>query len=135
MNTRELAYPKGKTQKQLKARKDRQEAQIKLLVRAACVVRDGFCRRRRDQLEHPIAFKDAFTPIEIHMCNGRSEWAHFGKQKRARTRGMTAEARHTTAGSLMLCTAAHEDYDQGRLLITALTRHGCDGRLKFRRAK
>ena len=129
-----IGFPKGRTRKQLKARKDRQEARIVKLVRAACAVRDGYCRRRRDQVDNRLMFQDAYTAIEIHSCDGPSEWAHFGGKRRARTRGQAPEVRHTTAGSLMLCRSAHADYDAGRLKITALTRHGCDGRLKFKRA-
>lgn len=131
-----IGFPKGKTRKQLKARKDRDEARIKKLVRAACVVRDGYCRLHGLR---PITFDDALGDCihiyELMRCVGPSEWAHFGKKKRARTRGMKPEERHDTAHSLMLCRSAHEAYDAGRLKITALTRHGCDGRLKFRWSK
>ena len=131
-----MMFPKGKTKLQLKALKDRQEGQIKKLVRAAVAVRDGYCRLATAL--NPLAgYSDHFATVIVaeHLCEGPSQWAHFGDKKRARTRGMKPEVRHTTAGSLMLCQAAHDDYDQGRLHITALTRRGCDGRLKFRRAK
>jgi hypothetical protein len=98
MNTKGLAHPKGKTKRQLKARKDRQEARVKRSVRAEVAKADGFCR---------------LSEIEDHICSGRSEWAHLGDKKRARTRKQTPEVRHTTAGTLMLCTPAHRAYDDG----------------------
>lgn len=65
------------------------------------------------------------------QCDGPSEWAHFDALKRARTRGRPPEERHTTAGSLMLCRRHHDAYDDGDLLIDALTSDGCDGLLRY----
>lgn len=128
MDTSQLAHPKGRTRKQIKAKADRAEALVEKLTRAACVLRDGHCRMT-------AGGDDVFIGAVKLMsmpCEGPSEWAHFGKKRRARTRGMQPEERHTTAGSLMLCQVMHRAYDSGWLKITALTRHGCDGRLKFR---
>lgn len=125
----------AKTRRQLKARQDRQEAQIKRLVRAAVVVRDGTCRLLAAELSavHDVVL---YPNVDRHRCAGNpGEWAHFGDKRRSRTRGQAPEIRHTTAGSLMLCKTAHEAYEAGRLRITALTRNGCDGRLKFALAK
>lgn len=129
----------SKTRRQLKARQARQETQIKKLTRAACVVRDGDCRLLQAEFllyECSMGRVDYLaSPWHAHNCDAPYEWAHFGDKRRSRTRGQAAEIRHTTAGSLMLCKSAHEAYDAGRLKITALTRHGCDGRLKFALAK
>lgn len=118
--------PKPEPRKRAKGRKVRQEAQIKKLTRLACVLRDGPCRMTA------FIFGDVVAIPDYRNCEGPPEWAHFGGKRRARTRGQAPEIRHTTAGSLMLCREMHRAYDEGRLLITALTRHGCDGRLKFR---
>jgi hypothetical protein len=53
----------------------------------------------------------------VGLCDGVSEWAHLGDKKRFKTRGQAPEVRHTTAGSLMLCTKHHQDYDAGRMVI------------------
>ncbi len=103
-----LAQPKGPTRKKLKARKDRKESAVKKSVREECVDRDGLCRF--------ATFRDEVIEI-VGPCRGRSEWMHLGDKKRARTRGMDPEVRHTTEGSLMGCTKHHADYDQGRLAV------------------
>lgn len=131
MGKARLAFEKPTKRSTLKARKDRNEVAIKKLVRAACVLRDGHCRMTAGR-------DDVFVGLSqwIHSpCEASSEWAHFGGKRRARTRGQAAEIRHTSAGSLMLCQIAHRSYDSGKLKITALTKHGCDGRLKFRWSK
>jgi hypothetical protein len=73
---------------------------------------------------------------DVTDCDGPSQWAHLGDKKRAKTRGMKPDARHTTEGSLMLCRRHHDRYD-GRqmpsLRIKALTEHGADGPLEFPR--
>ena len=68
-------------------------------------------------------------------CNGASEWAHMHSRRRSKTRGMSPEHRHDTAHSLMLCHFHHGEYDAKRLIISALTRTGADGPLKFKRTK
>lgn len=95
-----VACPKGKTRKQLKAKKDRHEAAVKKVVRAVCVQRDGHCRL-----------------MGTTLCGGPSEHAHLEEWKRARTRGMTAERRHTTEGSMMACRRHHQKYDAGLIAI------------------
>lgn len=104
------------TRKRIAGRKRRAEAKVKQEVRAKCVTRDGDCRLQK---------------APWHDCGGESEWAHFEEKKRARTRGMPPEERHTTEGSLMLCTTAHRDYDAGRMAIEAQTLDGADGELTF----
>lgn len=99
----------------LKGRKDRAEDQVKQQVRAQCVARDGDCR---------------FQGIPPFVCSGSSEWAHLGEKKRARTRGMKPEERHTTAGSFMACSLHHRLYDLGRYQLEALTSDGADGVLR-----
>lgn len=106
---------KPEPRKRTKARKERAEAKVKKAVRAECVKRDGFCRL-----------------MGCGPCSGRSEWAHLGEKKRARTRKMAPEVRHTTAGSLMACTGHHEAYDAGRIEIEPTTARGADGLLRVR---
>src|SRR3990172_2702880 len=79
----------------------RQERVVIAEVRAACMDRDEGCR-----LGHAPGFG---------ACGGRLEWAHWGPWKRFKTRKMAPARRHGTAGSLMLCTRHHQDYDAGRL--------------------
>jgi hypothetical protein len=116
MDYSRLALPKPTPRRILKARKKRQESVVIRLTRASCVLRDGRCR---------LAGVPGFS------CAGVPEWAHLGDTKRARTRGMKPEIRHMTAGSLMLCTTHHEDYDKGRMRIDALTKDGANGGLAF----
>lgn len=91
-------------------------------VRALCVLRDGDCRLNDDSL---WSFFGA--------CSGESEWAHLEDKRRFKTRGMAPEDRHTTAGSLQLCTGHHRRYDgaRPRLHIKAGSSRGADGPLGF----
>jgi len=125
-----LTFPKGTPRRLAKARKDRAEVKVKKSVRAQCVERDGFCR-------YPVDVSHDTTEWFLAMtsCHGPLEWAHLHARRRSQTRGEAPEKRHTTAGSLMLCRFHHRAYDAHRLFITALTRRGADGPLKFRRAK
>lgn len=50
----------GAPRRILKARKDRREAEVKDLVRADCVERDGYCISR-----------------DLDPCSGPSEWMHL----------------------------------------------------------
>jgi hypothetical protein len=120
----QLAKPEPR--KRVKARKQRQEAKVVKSVRAQCVERDGYCATVTKQTNAA----DAWT--WMIQCDGVSEWAHLGDKKRFKTRGQAPEIRHTTAGSLMLCTKHHDDYDEGRMAII-----GDDANLPltFRRAK
>ena len=110
--------PKPEKRRTTKGRKDRAESKEAQRVRALCVMRDGDCRYAT---AHPWQYS----------CHGDSEWAHYGQHKRARTGGMKPAERHSTKGSLMLCTRHHADYDAGRLQIIAETADGCDGTLKY----
>lgn len=127
------ARPNAKPEKRKtsKGRKYRSETKQKQSVRAQCVVRDGDCA--------VIAITgarwlDAVEPSLVLECRGESEWTHMHSRRRAQTRGQAPEARHDTAHSLMLCTLHHQSYDAHKLKITALTRKGADGPLKFRKA-
>ena len=109
--------PKPIKRKTLKGRKVRAESKVTQRIRALCVDRDGDCRLKNT---------NGFGP-----CGGESEWAHLGEKKRARTRGMAPEVRHTTAGSLMLCTRHHQLYDSGTMTIEPTTPNGADGLMRF----
>ena len=131
------ACPKGISRKTLKGRKHRAESKVKKSVRAQCVERDGPCRAALYPFGTGSGLGGDVTDI-WHECEGLSEWAHLHAKRRSKTRGMAPEDRHDTAHSLMLCKRHHDQYDgraTPRLVITALTRRGADGPLKFRRAK
>jgi hypothetical protein len=131
MKTTGLAFPKGRTRKQAKAKKDRSESAVKRAVRKACVDRDGHCRIREWE-DHPDDWHaDDLAPC--HSFSTTGEHAHMHSHRRSQTRGQAAEKRHTTRASLMLCADHHQQYDAHQLRITALTRSGADGPLKFRR--
>ena len=123
MDTSMLKFAKPELRTTTKRRKIRHELQTKRAVRERCVTRDGYCRIGKDA--------DDYTD-----CAGPSEWCHYGMFRRARTRGMEPEDRHTTAGSFMACRAHHRDYDSGKLKITARdVVAGCDGELWIRENK
>ena len=126
-----MACPKPTPRKTLKGRKTRAEARIIKAVRAQCVERDGSCV----VLSYLLSVTPGLLLVDTDLggCNGPSEWAHMHEKRRSKTRGQAPEVRHTTASSFMACQRHHLDYDQKRLIITALTRKGADGRLKFRR--
>ncbi len=92
-----------------RAKRRRAEYPVAKAVRAACVERDGYCRFK--------AFGD---------CAGPSEWMHLGEKKRARTRGMRPEQRHTIEGSAMGCAFHHALYDSGEMILT-MTADGANG--------
>lgn len=126
--TRRIAS-KGVKRSTLKGREDRAEAKVKKAVRTACVQRDDYCRMSTGWGDvYPV------TALAIR-CVGPSEWAHMHIRRRSQTRNQAPEIRHDTAHSLMLCKFHHQEYDAHRLIITALTRKGADGPLKFRRGK
>ncbi len=116
MDYSKLPLAKPEPHKRVKARKKRQEQKVIQEVRPQCVARDGYCRVYNKRMGE---------------CSGESQWAHYGPYKRARTRGKPPEERHTTAGSLMLCVGHHDDYDEERMKIEALTDRECNGPLKF----
>jgi hypothetical protein len=116
-----MGFPKPEPPRKVKARRGRLESKVAQAVRASVALRDGDCR-----LGDPLLW-DTFGE-----CRGESEWAHLGKFRRFVTRGMPPERRHTSVGSLMLCTGHHDRYDgraPRRIDIQALSSAGADGRL------
>ena len=114
-----------------KGKRDRAEGKVKTSVRAACVVRDGYCRV--EAMNMMLAPGDEMVG-NLDPCDGPSEWAHMGEKQRSKTRGQAPEVRHTTAGSLLLCQKHHGQYDgrvRPRLSIKALSNRGADGPLRF----
>ena len=103
--------PKPEPCRRVKGRKARAAGRVVQSVRQQCVERDGHCRLSR------WPSNDRLFNNLTNTCVGRSEWAHLGEKRRFKTRGQAPEVRHSTAGSLMLCTKHHQDYDQGRLAI------------------
>lgn len=92
-----------------RAKRRRKEAPVAAKVRAKCVERDGYCRL-----------------MGVSHCDGPSQWMHLEEKKRARTRGMKPEERHTTTHSMMGCERHHGLYDRGLLRIM-LGAQGADG--------
>ncbi len=130
------ALPKPTPRDKVKAKEDRTEASIKRKVRARCVERDGDCRicdweNNPDDTHEGDGGSDDL-PYPDKFSDSRSEWAHLERSKRARTRGMKPELRHTTAMSVMLCRFHHRLYDAGKLLVTLLSNLGADGPLGWR---
>jgi len=117
------AAPKPEPKKRVKDRAKRAEQKVEQFVRAQCVLRDGDCRVG--------SILNRLFVLTFCRCGGESEWAHLEDKRRFKTRGQDPEVRHTTAGSLMLCTEHHQDYDQHRLEIEPLTEAGADGRLRI----
>lgn len=134
MDTSRLAFPKAEPRKLTKARKERAEARTKKSVRELCVHRDGWCRIFKERFESRSNSSPVVTMLLVG-CSGLGEWAHMHMKRRSKTRGQAPDIRHTTKDSLMLCQTHHDQYDAHRLRITALTRKGADGPLKFTRAK
>jgi hypothetical protein len=114
------ACPKPEKRARAKARVKRQASAVEQRVRAQVVARDGDCR-----------VGASGWPAVFGPCGGESEWAHLEDKRRFKTRGQPAEVRHTTAGSLMLCTAHHRAYDLHELFITPLTGLGADSTLRM----
>lgn len=124
---------KGPSRRQEKAKKDRAEDKVAKAVRAACVERDGPCRLFTEWLVKNEGW--AFGAALNSGCSGDSEWAHLKGHRRSHTRGMAPEVRHDTQHTLILCRRHHQAEEAGTLRITALTRKGADGPLKFRRPR
>lgn len=119
-----IGFPKGRTRKSLKRSKDRAEARVVDVVRAACVARDGVSR---------MASRGVFFPGL--RSEGPSEWAHMPPRTRAKTLRMPPEARHGTGWTLMLRRSEHDALDGrsgSRLVIEALSDLGADGPLRYR---
>lgn len=111
-----FAISKGVPRKLAKGRRLRMATATIRTVRAKCVDRDGACRLSG-----------------LVGCSGPSEWAHLGDYRRFNTRGQSAERRHTTVGSLMLCEAHHDAYDGHQIDIRPATDRGADGLLAVKR--
>lgn len=79
-----------------KGRRKRTEAAVKREVRGIVAERDQSCR------------VEGMAPA---ACHGRLEWTHLKPRTRAQTRGMSAEERHTTRYTAMLCEAHHDLLD------------------------
>jgi len=119
-----------------RAKRRRAETPVIKFVRAQCAERDGDCRVCDWENNPDDWHSDDLEPIDDLMCNP-SQWAHLGDGKRARTRGMKPEQRHTTAKSLILCQVHHDRYDgraKPRMFIAELDNHGlgADGPLEFK---
>ena len=133
-----LTLSKGKTRKQIKAKRARAEDRVERAVRKACVIRDGLCRvcdwENNPDDYHDDNLDDWSDEWPFYV----SEWAHTHTKRRSQTRNQAPEIRHTTQDSLMLCKQHHDQYDgrqRPRLLMAKLTRRGCDGPLKFTRGR
>lgn len=111
-----LAQPKPLPRRRLKARKDRHEAAVIARIRALVVERDGYCRLQGKGLG---------------ACRGASEWAHLEHKRRAKTRGLPPEDRHTSAFSMMLCTFHHQRYDARTLGLAFRSERGADGPVQW----
>jgi hypothetical protein len=107
-----------------RARKRRQDSAYAQTIRTQVEARDGHCRYAWD-----------VPRTERSRCQGDAEWAHLGNTRRFKTRGLPPEQRHTTGGTLMLCTAHHRLLDAYRLTITAESIDGCDGNLTYQEDK
>jgi len=116
--------PKGEPRKRTKARRQRAEKTRKVWVRARVMARDHDRCRLSWYAE---------TQALFGACSGELQWAHWGPYRRSKTRGQAPERRHCQQGGLALCDGHHDDYDEGRLTIDALTEQECDGRLRFER--
>ncbi len=136
-STRRKPGPTAKT----RAKRKRADSLAAQVVRELCAARDGHCRAGSvasdsdgNVLDDQLV--DGFD--WVRSCDGPSEWSHMHSRRRSQTRNMAPELRHDTAHSFMLCRLHHNQYDgrdKPRLYVTALTRAGADGPLKFRRGK
>lgn len=118
---------KPERRKLVKARAHQAEVKVISAVRAKTSRRDGPCR-----LAWVCAMPRRWDGVEAFgACRGPSEWAHLGAHRRCKTRGQPPEARHTTAGSLMMCKRHHNAYDDHRIEITPMTPRGADGPLRW----
>jgi hypothetical protein len=106
----------------LKARKARVETKVKRAIRAKCVRRDGYCR---------LYSAPTIVQAVFGQCEGPAEWAHLEDKKRARTRGMPPEVRHTTEGTCMFCRRHHRMYDAGQIVL-ALPVNGANGLMDYK---
>ncbi len=96
-----------------RAKRKRADDQWRLMIRARCVVRDGYCK---------------FSGFG--GCEGKSEHAHLEEKRRAYTRGMEPEERHTMQGSMMLCAKHHQLYDARKIQIATFQDLGANGPMR-----
>ena len=109
--------PKPEPIKRVKARRAREEQKVKQDIRRLVFAREEFTCRLFER--------------GLGECEGPLEWAHLGDYRRAKTRKMAPERRHTTVGSLCLCRRHHSLYDGHRLDIE-VGNEGADGLLSFK---
>ncbi len=140
---RELVYetlarkrkPRGVTAK-ARAKRKRADASVAQIVRATCELRDGYCRIGSRFWRYSGCNIDDIGSLSD--CCGPSEWAHMHSRRRSQTRNQEPTVRHDARHSVKMCKFHHDQYDnrdKPRLYVTALTRAGADGPLKFRRGK
>ncbi len=114
-----------------RAKRKRADDAVAKAVRAACVERDDHCRiGDLETLYYGV-------PLGAG-CAGPLQWTHMHSRRRSQTRNQAPDVRHDTRHSFMACQRHHDQYDnrdKPRLYVTALTRAGADGPLKFRRGK
>lgn len=131
-----IAAPKPEPLQRTRNRRRRVEGKVKKSVRAQCVLRDGPCRFGMPSMEAITLDRRAGTMnFASPGCAGPSEWAHMHSRRRSQTRNRAPEIRHDTQHSFMACQRHHDQYDgrqRPRMFVTALTRKGADGPLKFR---
>ncbi len=108
--------PKPERRQRTKDRKDRREQKIKREVRKACETRDGYCLVQK---------------LGLPGCKGDSTWAHFNGHRRSQTRGMSAERRHDSRFSGMLCTRHHIQEERGAFEVVYHTDKYADGRVSW----
>lgn len=132
VHTRRPCAKPAKRQKKARTRinvkpKPRAERDQIAAVRAACVARDGYCR---------IA-SDCVWPVDgpRYSCEGPSQLMHMHAKRRSKTRNQAPAVRHDARYALMGCAFHHAEYDAHRLVITAQTRAGANGRLRYRRVQ
>ncbi len=122
------AIPKPKPKRLERAKRKRVESKVIQKVRGECVVRDGECRigdwERNPEDYHDDGLNDVY-------CEGESEWAHLEDKRRFKTRGQSAEQRHTTAYTAMLCKRHHDLYDDRQIQLQFTTFDGANGPLKW----
>ncbi len=119
-----------------RAKRKRADDSVAKLVRAKCEMRDGYCRIGMD--EAGIGEVTQTTMVVYPDCAGPSQWTHMHSRRRSQTRNQAPEVRHDSQHSFMACKRHHDQYDnrdKPRLYVTALTKAGADGPLKFRRGK
>lgn len=116
--------PKPTPRAKLKARAQRAESRHAQQVRAQVGERDGDCR-----------LGDPSLWLIFGACEGESEWAHMPEKRRSKTRGLPATERHTTAGSVRLCSWHHAKVDRRGprpwIDMQPATSRGADGPLGF----